>query len=215
MTALSCLAAIVLLMDVSGSVPDRLYVAQRDGAAGAFADRRLLQAIEAQGVAVLVAEFDTTVTTRLGWQLLRDADQARDFAEALRALRRSSRDRPTSIGRAIAHAAAALRDAPCVAFRRVIDVATDGFETDRSLPASIARDDAAAEGIVINAIAFFGPDDAMIEQLSTEAGLAEAEAWLRENVATGFVHAADGLPDFDTAFRRKVVLEITESLPAR
>jgi len=35
------------------------------------------------------------VTTRLGWQLLRDADQARDFAEALRALRRSSRDRPT------------------------------------------------------------------------------------------------------------------------
>jgi hypothetical protein len=209
-----CLVAIVLLIDVSGSVPDEMYAAQRDGAAAAFEDPRLLHAIEASdGVAVLVAQFDTVAATRLGWTLIRDGVASRGFARDLRAIDRLDRHRPTAIGRAIAHASDALAEAPCAPNARLIDISTDGHETDPHPPAREARDAAAAEGIVINAIAF-EPFDGLGQGAAWVAlALSETEAWLHDNVATGFVRVATGATGFHEAFRGKVVFEITQAVP--
>ncbi|WP_237213990.1 DUF1194 domain-containing protein [Falsiroseomonas oryziterrae] len=207
----ACLVALALLIDVSGSVQDEVFAAQRDGAAAAFEDPDLLRVIEAaEGVAVLVALFDGVADTRLDWTVLRDGGAARRFAAQMRALERRNRTGLTAIGRAIAHGHAALAAVPCLPELRIIDVSTDGFETDRHPPAWQARDAAAADGVVINAIAldsFDGLDRARPGLFDT---LSETEEWLRANVATGFVRVANDPADFLAAVRGKVVFELTQ-----
>ena len=67
----ACLAAIVLLLDVSGSVDNTHYAAQRDGTAAAFEHPHVIGTIAAsEGVAVALAEFAYRATTRLGWVMI-------------------------------------------------------------------------------------------------------------------------------------------------
>jgi hypothetical protein len=210
MTLPACLVAIVLLMDMSGSVPEPLYAAQRDGAAAALEDARLLRTLErSDGIAVMVADFDAVPRTRLPWTLLRTGEEARRFAASMRALRRNNRSGVTAVGRALAHATASFADAPCVPTTRMVDISTDGIETDARLPAAQMRDAAAADGIVINAIAFLDPVLMDSVDLGGEEILAESEAWLRENVATGFVRVARQAQGFEESFRAKVIFELT------
>jgi hypothetical protein len=205
-----CLVAIVLLMDASGSVPDPLYAAQRDGAAAAFEDQRLHRTLErSDGIAVLVADFDAQARTRVPWTLIRGRDDAARLASALREVRRTGRSGVTAVGRALAHANAVLAEAPCAPTTRMIDISTDGIETDSRLPAAYMRDTAAADGVVINAIAFLDPVITASADIDGEEILAESEAWLRENVATGFVRIARGAQGFEESFRAKVIFEVT------
>jgi hypothetical protein len=209
MTAATCLAALVLLIDTSGSVPNHLYAAQRDGTASAFETPQLARAIDqGGGIAVMVADFDSSAMVRLGWTMIRTATEASRFAAAYRALERSGRVDSTAIGRAIADAHQKLAAAPCLPQFRLIDISTDGQETVSRFPARDARDAAAADGIIINAIAF-GPRSGEIAGLDLVSLLAETEAWLRENVATGFVRVAVEEDGFLEAFRNKLVLELT------
>jgi hypothetical protein len=207
MTTATCLAALVLLIDTSGSVPNRLYAAQRDGTASAFETPQFVRAID-QGIAVMVADFDSSALVRLGWTIIRNATEASHFAAEFRALKRSGRIDSTAIGRAIADAHRELAAAPCSPQFRLIDISTDGQETVSRFPAREARDAAAADGIIINAIAF-GPRSGEIADLDLVGLLTETEAWLRENVATGFVRVAVEEDGFLEAFRNKLVLELT------
>ncbi len=210
MTPASCFVAIVLLLDVSGSVSNRVYAAQRDGVAAAFEDSRLVRTIErSDGIAVLMADFDAVPRTRLGWTLIRGGAEARAFAAALREVQRRGGSATTAIGRAILHAHEELGQPPCVPGTRLIDVSTDGFETDVRIPARAARDAAVADGVVINAIAFLDPASVASPDLPVDEMLEEAAAWLRENVATGFVRVARGPAAFEDAFRAKVIFEVT------
>lgn len=205
-----CLVAIVLLMDASGSVPDPLYTAQRDGAAAAFEDQRLHRTLErSDGLAVLVADFDAQARTRLAWTLIRNRDDAAAFAAALRGIRRLGRSGVTAVGRALAHANAELAEAPCAPANRMVDISTDGIETDSRLPAAAMRDAAADAGTVINAIAFLDPVLTASAEFGADEILAESEAWLRDNVATGFVRTARGAQGFEESFRAKVIFEVT------
>lgn len=206
----SCFAAIVLLLDTSASVPDHLYVAQRDGTASAFETPRLVRAIEENGgIAVMVMEFGYVALVRMEWTVLRHRGDAATLAAAFRSLQRSGRNGNTAIGHAIARAHEELDAVPCKAQFRVIDVSTDGEETTPRTPARLARDAAAEAGITINAIAF-------PPQLGDSAGdavatyLADAELWLRQNVANGFVRVATEQEGFAEAFRNKLIHELTE-----
>jgi hypothetical protein len=213
MQAATCPAAIVLLIDASASVPDRMYFAQRDGTAAAFEDHRLTRRLEAAGpLSVLVADFAFVPLVRLEWTVVRDARDARRFAAELRSLRRSGWNGNTAIGQAVAFAVQELAASPCAPGSRIIDVSTDGAETNPRVPAWEARDAASAEGIVVNAIAF--PTGVADSTDARATQLAEAEHWLRESVATGFVRVADDPAGFLEAFREKVVVEITQ-LPDR
>jgi hypothetical protein len=210
MTTSTCLAAIVLLIDASGSISNQTYAAQRDGTASAFETPQIVRAIEASGgIAVQVTEFEFVARVQIDWTILRSAEDASRLATAFHALERSGSIGNTAIGHAIAHAHRELSTAPCLPEFRLIDIATDGEETTPRIPARQARDAAAADGIIINAIAFASgyADDGSGRDGVEE--LAAAERWLRENVATGFVRVAADAEGFVEAFRNKLVEEVS------
>lgn len=208
-----CLAAIVLLLDVSGSVDNTHYAAQRDGTAAAFEHPNVIGRIAtSEGIAVALAEFAYRTTTRLGWVVIRDEASSLRFAAALRALERSDNGFITAIGDALEHGRDLLRDTPCRPGLRVIDVSTDGFAEGGSVSPSQARDAAQAEGIEINALLF----DAIADPGANPhdaAELAAAEDWLRSQVTTGFVRPAYRSGGYAAAFRQKLLMEIAGLRP--
>lgn len=214
MTFATCFAAIVLLLDTSASVSDRLYAAQRDGTAAAFETPRLVQAIEDHGgIAVMVVEFGFVALVRLEWTLVRRAVDAAAFASAVRSLQRSGRNGNTAIGHALARAQEELRSVPCRPEFQIIDISTDGEESMPRMPVRQVRESAVAAEIVVNAIVF--PSSVGADTTTeTAVRLVEAEAWLRENVATGFVRVAVEEDGFVEAFRNKLVHELTELRPS-
>jgi hypothetical protein len=210
----ACLAALVLLMDSSGSVSEAHFRAQREGTAAAFEHHDVVAGLEASdGIAVMVVDFAQVPTTRLPWTMVRTAEEGRRFAEALRATGRLGHPLSTAIGDALLHAGAALREAPCEPERRVIDISTDGYETAGHVAAAQARALVADQGATINAIAFSSIDDPETtpEDPATLAGI---EDWLREHVVTGFLRSSTAPGAYADAFRAKLTTEIALRIPA-
>jgi hypothetical protein len=198
--------ALVLAVDVSGSVSADSYLLQRNGIARAFEDPRLVSAISAVpgGIEALVLEWSdpgrTAVT--VGWTSLVDGAGASAFAAAIRATTRSS-EGLTAIGPALLAAAAAFDGAPNPAARRVIDISGDGM-ANFGLAPSVARDRIIARGISINGLAI----------LTEEPWL---EAYYHRNVIGGhgaFVITARDLRSFADAMLRKLVQEVADAGPS-
>lgn len=207
----ACLAAVVFLIDSSASIADRHFAMQREGTAAAFEDPHVMSVIEtSEGVAVLVADFAYAATTRVDWTLLRTAGEARGLAALLRRMQRVDRMGHTAIGHAIEHARQALRRAPCAPQLRVIDVSTDGIESLSRISIEAARHAAAAAGITVNALVF-NASDQIVGGPGQVALMAEAEAWLRDNVVTGFLRVVTEPAGYAEAFRRKFRTEIARA----
>lgn len=209
----TCLAALVLLLDASASISDHQFAVQRDGTAAAFEDAHVISAIEASsGIAVLVGEFGYSAHRRTGWHMIRDESAARDFAVAVRALPRDYRSGVTAIGYAVHVAHRELRNAPCDPRLSVVDISTDGVESLARLPPAEARDEATADGVLINVLLFSNPS-LLPPGEDPALSLAASEAWLLDNIVTGFIHIAASQDSYAEAFRAKLLGEI--ALPAR
>jgi Protein of unknown function (DUF1194) len=198
--------ALVLAVDVSGSVTAASYVLQRDGIARAFENPRLVNAISALpgGIEALVLEWSDPdrIAVTVGWTRVADADSADAFAAAIRATKRSS-EGLTAIGPALLAAAATFDHAPEPAPRRIIDISGDGM-ANFGLPPSVARDRTVAAGISINGLAI----------LTEEPWL---EAYYSSNVIGGpgaFVLAARDFRSFADAMLRKLVQEVADAAPS-
>ena len=115
-----------------------------------------------------------------------------------------SRQGWNAIGDALVHCALLIRAAPFDARERVIDLSGDGPDLRSLRPAPLARDDAVAAGITVNALAV-----AAAGQL-TRAGEALAETCRREVIggAGAFVATAEDRRDIARALRAKLVREI-------
>ena len=122
--------ALVLVTDVSRSIDDTEFALEKQGYAAAFADPRVIAAIQAGPlghISVAYVEFSgpDQVRALLRWTVISDAPSAAAFAATLTALPRSSYGR-TAIGAGIDVAAAMLAQGGFGDARRVIDVAGDG-----------------------------------------------------------------------------------------
>jgi hypothetical protein len=204
--ALGAALALVLAVDVSASVTADSYLLQHEGIARAFADPRLVDAITGapDGIEVLVLEWSDPdkIAVTVDWRRINDRAGAAAFAAAVRATRRSSNGL-TAIGPALLAAAASFDRLPEPAVRRVIDLSGDGMANFGSPPAA-ARDQIAAAGIAINALAI----------LSEEPWLAD---YYRSNVIGGpaaFVVTARAFGDFADAMLRKLTQEIVSASAA-
>lgn len=189
---IGCTAALVLLLDASGSITADDWIRQRDGTAEALSHPAITMLIEqGEGVAVTALAFDDETRTLLPWRILRSH---RDAEGAAAALRQAPRGMPggTDIGGAIEAGLAALAQSPCQADQDIIDLATDGEAPAGA--ANAARDAAIVQGVQINAIAVGGDNPA---------------EWLRANAITpgGFVMEA-AWADFATIMRRKLAREV-------
>ena len=191
--------AIVMAIDVSGSVSAESYILQRDGIARAFADARLVNAIAAGGgIEALVLEWSDPdkVAVSVDWTRICDAGSAARFAAAVHATTRSSHGL-TAIGPALVVAAAQFGRLPQPAERHVIDISGDGI-ANLGEPPRMVRDRLVKFGVTINALA-----------------IVTQEPWLedydRDNVIGGpgaFVLAARDFRSFADAMLRKLTAEV-------
>lgn len=148
--------ALVMAIDVSGSIDPAEYRLQHEGIARAFENPAVLSAIAggANGaIDATVMEWSDRdkQDTIVPWSRISNRASAAAFAAQVRAAHRTS-DGLTAIGDAMLAAAAAfetLHDHPA---RRVIDLSGDGIANIGPNPA-VVRDALVARGIVINGLA--------------------------------------------------------------
>jgi hypothetical protein len=193
--------ALVLAVDVSGSVNNERFELQRRGYAEAFASREVMDAIaggENHAIVVTLVEWSGAGHQRqmIGWRLIEDAASAESFGSAIAESSRAFSDW-TSISAAIDYSVALLAEAPGEATRRVIDISGDGINNNgRSV--IDARDAAVDAGITLNGLPILSeyPD---------------LDAYYRDNVIGGpdaFAVAAGDFNAFGSAILGKLVREI-------
>lgn len=192
-----CDVALLLSIDVSGSVDAGEYRLQADGLAAALADPRIAEALVETEAALSLLHWSGAgmQSVVIPWRRMTTEGEVRAFAEAAIAAPRAFRGADTAVGDALA---AALDQFPAVADcrRKVIDISGDGAQNAGDpIPPRRARAEAA--GISVNAIA--------IESL----GLSLTEFYRRHVITRhGFVMSARGHLDYADAIRAKILREI-------
>lgn len=193
--------ALVMAIDVSGSIDPGEYRLQHEGIARAFETPAVLTAIAGgpqRAIDVTVIEWsdrDKQVVIA-PWTRVFDKTSGEAFATQVRAAHRTS-DGLTSIGDALLAAAAAfmtLNDHPA---RRVIDLSGDGIANIGPKPGDV-RDVLVAQGITINGLAI----------LRNEPWLS---SYYDQNVVGGrgsFLLDVQGYKSFAQGMQEKLINEI-------
>ena len=199
---------LVLAVDASGSIDPDEFRLQREGYAEAIAHPAVLAAIAGKprgAIAVAMVEWGSPggAATVVDWMRVADAASARALATSVRDAPRT-RQSWNAIGDALDHAARLLLAAPFRAAERVIDLSGDGPDLRGIRPAAVARDDAVAAGISINALAVAAAGQV------TRFGEPLAETYRREVIGGpgAFVLTAEDRRDIARALRAKLIREI-------
>jgi hypothetical protein len=193
--------ALVLAIDVSGSVSEGRMTLQRQGYSAALEHPGFIEAVRTGPHGRIALTFVQWSEARrqeqsVAWRLIDDAASARQFADAITA---AGRPMPgwTSISAAIDYSVRLIGGSGLQAGRRVIDVSGDGSNND-GRPVTAARDDAVAAGITINGLPIVEVEPALDE-------------YFRRNVIGGpgaFVEVARNLDSFAAAVLRKLLIEV-------
>lgn len=207
--------ALILAVDVSGSVDMEEARLQRDGYIAAFNDSEVIEAI-ANGflgkVAVTYFEWAGYGYNKhtIDWTVIDGAESAKAFAARL-AKQPYHSARGTSISEAILWSIPAFDRSGIETRRRVVDISGDG--ANNSGPSVItARDKAVAAGITINGL----PILSSYGSFGYYSQGANLDLYYERCVIGGrnsFVIAANGFEHFANAIRQKLVLEISGREP--
>ncbi len=199
----ACEVALLLTIDVSGSIDRGEYRLQADGLAAALEDPEVAEALLLAQAALGVVQWSGTgqQTVAIPWRRMLSPAEIAAFADRSRQMERAYAGSDTAVGEAIAFSArqfAAVGDCR----RRVIDISGDGPQNAGAALAP-ARAAATAAGIEINAVA--------IEDAGQAAPISE---FYRRSVVTrnGFVLTARGLEDYPRAIREKLLREVARPL---
>jgi hypothetical protein len=144
----------------------------------------------------------------IDWTVIGDGEAADYFAERLLQEPRSAANR-TAIGAAIDASVKLLQTTAIESERKVIDISGDGTNTN-GRPPILARDDAVAAGITINALVILSPEPMPWnpEHTHPPGGL---ENYFKLNVIGGpgaFTLVVEGFDSFAEAITQKLVKEI-------
>ncbi|NJO32466.1 MAG: DUF1194 domain-containing protein [Rhodospirillales bacterium] len=147
---------LVLAVDASGSVSEARFDLQKRGYVAAFRNPRLLRAVQSgpiQSIAVTMLQWTGPAlqVQVVPWMIVRDEATMQRFADAIEAAPRRLFGGGTSISGAIDYSRTLFPGSGFSSPRRVIDVSGDG-SNNRGRPATDARDDAVADGFVINGL---------------------------------------------------------------
>ena len=200
--AQACQLALVLAVDVSGSVDAREYDIQMQGLAAALQDGTVVDALIEQEAQVTLIQWTGSSRQRqtVPWTRIRTDRDVAQLAEAIAQNRRVWRNYSTAIGEALVAAEQALADVPDCK-RKIVDVSGDGISNEGVLPAT-RHPALRALGVTVNALAI-------------ETDEADLTGWFYENLILGedaFVITADGFEDYPAQIRRKLQRETTRQL---
>ena len=198
----ACGLALVLAVDVSGSVDTREYRIQMDGLAAALRDGVVADALVDRQARLTLIQWTGSSRQRqtIDWVPMLTRADVLAFAEQIENDQRRWRNFSTAIGEAVALSVDAF-DAVPACTRRVIDVSGDGVSNEGITPDTL-RPLLKARGIVVNALA--------IETDSTDL-----TGYFFENLIFGegaFVITANGFEDYPEQIRRKLQRETTKQL---
>ncbi|WP_102224509.1 DUF1194 domain-containing protein [Acidimangrovimonas sediminis] len=195
--AAACETALLLAMDVSGSIDAGEYRLQLEGLAAALSDPTVVEALVSGGDLIAVMQWSGAGQTRLslGWTEVTTPAAAMALAARVRALPRAFGRSDTAVGDAIAFAADQFSGAARCR-RHVTDISGDG-PVNAGRPVGPARHAAELRGITLNGLAI---DDMGRTVTNFYAG----------HVATrdGFVVTARGHEDYHRAIRLKLIREL-------
>jgi Ca-activated chloride channel family protein len=199
--ARACETALVLAIDISGSINPAEYALQVRGLVHGLSDPEVIQALIRGQVALTVVEWSGVgqQAVAIPWARMVVVEDVARFRDRAARLPRAFRAGDTAVGDAIAFSAAQFADvADCT--RRVIDISGDGSENAGGTVVE-ARSAAERAGITINAIAIEDP------------GLSRPITNFYLNWAItrdGFVITARGLSDYPRSMREKLLRELVK-----
>lgn len=198
----ACEIALVLAVDVSGSVDDFEYRIQMQGLADGLRDGTVSEALVAGEAAVMVLHW--TGSTRqqvvVPWTRITGFDVLEAFAEEVETTTRAWRNYSTAIGEALQVSAVQFAGAPDCR-RKVIDISGDGSSNEGIAPARV-RPMLDQMGITVNALVIEGAEPFMTEYF-----------W--ENVILGagaFVITANSYKEYPARMRRKLLREVAKQI---
>ena len=200
--ALACEVALMLAVDVSGSVDPREYRIQMEGLREGLLDRAVSAALV--GGQSKLALMQWTGTSRqevvIGWTTMRDDADVLAFANDVVSTPRVWRNFSTAIGEALVLSLPYFAQVPeCE--RYVIDISGDGPSNEGRAPRSVWPALQAA-GVTVNALVI-------------EAGIPGLTRYFESDVITGpgaFAVTANGFEDYPREIRRKLLRELTKSI---
>ncbi len=196
--------ALVLAVDVSGSVDAARFTLQMQGIAAAF------EAVEVEAgilsgphrsMLVAMVQWSDKPVLSVPWTLLASGDDVRAFAARVRGQRRAEGNFTCMSVALRSIADKVVTRLPVPADRLVVDVSGDGHDNcNPPEPVGRVRDELASAGVTVNGLPILEGDEADT-----------LEAWYQDNVIGGpnaFLLPAAGFADFQRAMRRKFVTEI-------
>ena len=203
--AQACSIALVLAVDVSGSVDDEEYRTQMQGLANAVRDGVVSEALVTGQAQLSVVQWtgSSRQYVSVPWMQIQSFADAEEFASIVETTPRRWRNFSTAIGDALAFA----RDqfdliAPCE--KHVIDVSGDGQSNEGVAPRGVHPAMKAA-GITVNALVIEGVEEDMT-------------AYFWENVIYGpdaFVITANSFDEYPERMRRKLLREVVQQVSFR
>jgi len=201
-TARACSIALILAVDVSGSVDRVEYNTQMQGLADGLRDGAVSEALVAGEAAVMVLHWTGSSRQMIAvpWTRIRSFDALEDFAARAEAAPRVWRNFSTAIGEALLYAETQFGGVPDCK-RKVIDISGDG-SSNEGIPPANARPGLHEKGIVVNALVIEGAEPGMTEYF-----------W--ENVILGegaFVITANSYAEYPARMRRKLLREVAKQI---
>ncbi|ROU00354.1 DUF1194 domain-containing protein [Histidinibacterium lentulum] len=207
-----CRQALVLGLDVSGSVDGAEYRLQRDGVAAALTAPEVAEALFAGPGHVRLAVFEwsgpAAQRVLLPWTEIGDAEALAGAVAVLHGGVRQQSEPTTALGAAILTGARMLREQNGVCWQLTLDLSGDGKSNTGPRPGEI--DPGALPGrMVVNGLVIGAEADVAGPRRLVEIG--ELVAYFRAEVLRGpgaFVEVALGFEEFEAAMRRKLVREL-------
>ena len=198
----ACDLALVLAVDVSGSVNSDEYRIQMDGLAAALRDGIVSEALVQARAQVSLVQWtgSSRQETTIPWQQIETFEDVEVLAIRVETAPRPWRNYSTAIGESLAHSMQIFSQVPdCRS--RVIDVSGDGVSNEGIEPANL-RASLFEAGITVNALVIETDDF-------------DLTSYFWENVIAGsaaFVVTANGFNEYPPKIRRKLARETSEQL---
>lgn len=208
----ACRQALVLGLDVSGSVDSREYKLQLDGVAGALASpdvQDLILAMPSTPIYLAVFEWSDPTFQRIivPWSPLTSADSIKFVAQILRQTQRIKTPPATALGQAMNFGGDMLaQQKHC--WKRTLDISGDGKSNTGPRPKTVKTWPSTAN-ITINGLVIGADPKASSDARQVHIG--ELQAYFDADVIKGpdaFVETALGFEAYQAAMTRKLLREL-------
>ena len=200
--AAACDIALILAVDVSGSVDQNEYDIQMQGLAEALRDGAISEALVVREAAVQVIQWTGSGRHRVSvpWTRIKDFNDTDNLADVIEKDPRIWRNFSTALGEAVQFAQGNFKQVPDCK-RKVIDVSGDGRSNEGVRPPALHAS-LLADGIIVNGLAIEAYDKGLTE-------------YFEKHLIVGpgsFAMRAAEFEDYPERIRRKLLREITKQL---